>query len=183
VVGCRHGMRHRVRGCVEFDRRCTRHIPAFWDTQRSGALHSTRQGERESKSGARGTMGTSTYQYSPASGLQSVHCALQNARQGEWDSKEFAKVRKQLNEAISLITPYYDITRVNADESDDDEEEAQEQPIDYLSPFLPKVPGTRALNREEALKVREDCLKSLRDRLIERANIIQVRAHMCGVKL
>ena len=96
-------------------------------------------------------------------------------RQGEWEAKEITKVRKQLNEAITLVTPYYDVTRVNADESDDDEEDTVDAPVDYLSPFLPKVPGTRALTRDEALRVREDCLKALRDRLIERANIIQVR--------
>ena len=51
---------------------------------------------------------------------------------------------------------------------------------DYLSPYLPKIVGARGLTREEALKVREDCLKALRDRLIERANIIQARAPVIG---
>jgi hypothetical protein len=104
---------------------------------------------------------------------------VQSVRQSEWEAKEFAKVRKQLHEAVHLVTPYYDATRVNADESDDDEDADAEAPLDYLSPFLPKVPGMRGLTRDEALKVREECLKALRDRLIERANIIQVRAkHM-----
>jgi hypothetical protein len=98
---------------------------------------------------------------------------VQSIRQSEWEAKELSKVRKQVNEAVTLVTPYYDIMRVNANESDDDEEEVQEQQLDYLSPFLPKTPGTRGLLREEALKVREACLKALRDRLIERANIIQ----------
>ena len=46
---------------------------------------------------------------------------LQGIRQSEWESREFTKVRKLLNEAIVLETPYYDITRVNADEDDDEE--------------------------------------------------------------
>jgi hypothetical protein len=46
---------------------------------------------------------------------------MQAIRQSEWESREFAKVRKLLNETIVLETPYYDITRVNADEDDDEE--------------------------------------------------------------
>lgn len=98
---------------------------------------------------------------------------MQSVRQSEWEAKELSKVRKQVNEAVTLVTPYYDVMRVNANESDDDEEEVQEQQLDYLSPFLPKTPGIRGLLRDEALKVREACLKALRDRLIERANLIQ----------
>lgn len=49
-------------------------------------------------------------------------------------------------------------------------------------PFLP--PGMTGmsitLSREQALDVREKCLKSLKDRLIERANIIQVSGAVCG---
>jgi hypothetical protein len=50
----------------------------------------------------------------------------------------------------------------------------QEVAFDYLSPFMPVIAGTRGLTREEALVVREACLKALKERLIERANIIQV---------
>lgn len=52
-------------------------------------------------------------------------CYLQGVRQSEWESREFTKVRKLLNEAIVLETPYYDITRVNADEDDDEEAAVQ----------------------------------------------------------
>lgn len=51
----------------------------------------------------------------------------------------------------------------------------QEIAFDYLSPFMPNIAGTRGLTRDEALVVREACLKALKERLIERANIIQVR--------
>ena len=51
----------------------------------------------------------------------------------------------------------------------------QEVAFDYLSPFMPNIAGTRGLTRDEALVVREACLKALKERLIERANIIQVR--------
>lgn len=101
---------------------------------------------------------------------------MQCIRQNEWETKEFGKIRKLLNEAVSLCTPYYDIARINADESDDEEADAPEATYDYLSPFLPNISGTRGLTRDEALHVREVCLRALKERLIERANIIQVRA-------
>lgn len=53
--------------------------------------------------------------------------------------------------------------------------DVQEAAFDYLSPFMPNIAGTRGLSREEALLVREACLKALKERLIERANIIQVQ--------
>ena len=57
---------------------------------------------------------------------------LQGIRQSEWESREFAKVRKLLNEAIVLETPYYDITRVNADEDDDEEAAVQVRSLVHL---------------------------------------------------
>jgi len=65
------------------------------------------------------------------------------------------------------------------EESEDEAEEEQEATYDYLLPFLPSgaPSGSGALSRDQALEVRERCLKALKDRLIERANIIQVGTH------
>lgn len=57
-----------------------------------------------------------------------------------------------------------------------EEEAAQESAYDFLSPFLPTLLGSQQLTRGQALEVREKTLKALKDRLIERANIIQVGA-------
>ena len=46
---------------------------------------------------------------------------------------------------------------------------------DYLSPFLPALIAGQSMTKAEAMDVRERCLKGLKDRLIERANIIQAR--------
>lgn len=48
--------------------------------------------------------------------------------------------------------------------------------MDYLSPFLQSVHynGTD-LSKEDAHTVREMCLRNLKERLLERANIIQAR--------
>ncbi|KAI9183524.1 hypothetical protein H9P43_004442 [Blastocladiella emersonii ATCC 22665] len=55
------------------------------------------------------------------------------------------------------------------------EEASKEASVDYLSPFLLNVGNAHALTREEASAVREACLKALKERLIEKANIIQRR--------
>ena len=46
---------------------------------------------------------------------------------------------------------------------------------DYLSPFLLFVEDENNLTKEEAHKVRESFLKTMKERLMERANIIQTR--------
>ena len=55
--------------------------------------------------------------------------------------------------------------------------------MDYLAPFLPTARGDKAprnldqepLTREEAQRAAKACLEALKERLLERANIIQKR--------
>ena len=47
---------------------------------------------------------------------------------------------------------------------------------DYLAPFLAQFPAGKPLSRKQAMQVKEECLKALKERLLERANIIQ--AHL-----
>ena len=47
---------------------------------------------------------------------------------------------------------------------------------DYLAPFLAQFPASKPLSRKQALQVKEECLRALKERLLERANIIQ--AHL-----
>jgi hypothetical protein len=47
--------------------------------------------------------------------------------------------------------------------------------LDYLTPFLQHVPDPRSMTQEEAQKARDSCLKALKERLLERANIINTR--------
>ena len=51
-------------------------------------------------------------------------------------------------------------------------EEKDDREVDYLTPFLP---SGEAKTRAEAETARDECLKSLKERLLERANIIQRR--------
>ena len=100
---------------------------------------------------------------------------IQSVRDMERETREILATRKREEQNIQLLMPYYDIVRLKTEESDDEKEQEQQVQHDYLSSFLPASTGNRALTRNEAIEVRESCLKALTDRLIERANIIQTR--------
>jgi len=100
---------------------------------------------------------------------------MQAIRDIEWEVSEIIRTRTNQEQNITLESPYYDIVRIKAEASDDEEEEEEEQVYDYLSPFLPPLVGMQKLTRDQALDVREKCLRALKDRLIERASIIQSR--------
>ena len=76
-----------------------------------------------------------------------------------------------------LSVSAYDTGRSKLVLSHDETEEVAEVPRDFLTPFLPRQlsPEAPPLTREEALRVRDDCLRSLKDRLVERATIVQSR--------
>ena len=84
---------------------------------------------------------------------------MQAVRDGEREVRELIAGRERDERAISLATPYYDVVRQKHGESDEETEEASEVAVDYLTQFLPLVTGTRSLNRQEALEVRERSLK------------------------
>lgn len=67
---------------------------------------------------------------------------------------------------------------MQAADSDDEPADSEATAHDYLLPFLPPgmalAGGAGSLTREQGLSVRERCMRALKDRLIERANIIQV---------
>ena len=80
-------------------------------------------------------------------------------RDGEREVRELIAGRERDERAISLATPYFDVVRQKHGESDEETEETSEVTVDYLTQFLPLVTGTRSLNRQEALEVRERSLK------------------------
>lgn len=57
------------------------------------------------------------------------------------------------------------------------------QNFDYLSSHLLFVKDSLNITKEEALCIRDACLKTVKDRLIERANIIQNRLHVENERL
>jgi hypothetical protein len=62
-------------------------------------------------------------------------------------------------------------------------DEKLQKHMDYLTPFLRHVKDVRKITREEALEIRQNCLDSLRSRLIERQNIIETRLKDENAKL
>ena len=47
--------------------------------------------------------------------------------------------------------------------------------LDYLAPFLAQIGIRDKLTRQQAYRLKEDCLADLKQRLIDKANLIQVR--------
>lgn len=77
---------------------------------------------------------------------------------------------------IDLLNPYFDIVRIKtAEESDDEEEVVTEVGFDYLEPYMPPVIPGHDLTASEAVEAKEGCLTALKERLIDRANIIKGR--------
>lgn len=51
----------------------------------------------------------------------------------------------------------------------------QEMDIDYLAPFLAKIGNPEKLSKQQAFSLKEECLADLKQRLIDKANLIQAR--------
>ncbi|KAG3121353.1 Dynein regulatory complex subunit 7 [Phytophthora idaei] len=101
-------------------------------------------------------------------------------RHSDIETQDILKLRKREEMAIALETNFFDC---NEDEAQaKDKEDAKEldknakNEVDYLSPFLQSVHSTGGnLSKEDAQTVRDLCLRNLKERLLERANIIQGR--------
>jgi len=76
-----------------------------------------------------------------------------------------------------LTVSVYDTARSKLATQEEPDEGVSQVPHDYLTPFLiiPLGLNDPPLSRDEALQARDACLRSLKDRLVERANIVQSR--------
>ena len=99
----------------------------------------------------------------------------QAIRDVEREIRSILESRMKEEQNIILTVPYYDVTRIKKEESDEEKQEEEQVEHDFLSAFLPSTINIRHLTRTECFAVRDKCLKALKDRLIERANIIQAR--------
>lgn len=50
-----------------------------------------------------------------------------------------------------------------------------ETQLDYLAPFLAQLPRGEKLTRTQAMRLRDECLNDFKQRLIDKANLIQAR--------
>jgi uncharacterized membrane protein YgcG len=106
------------------------------------------------------------------------HAAVRDA---EREIESVRATRKAERKDIVLTSTVYDTHR-NQDRlasreqaAREDEAGASSKTRDYLSQFLRQFPPDKQLARDEALQVKNECLRALKERLIERANIIQAR--------
>jgi hypothetical protein len=95
------------------------------------------------------------------------------------DEKEMTTLLQELaTEAVNvkIHKSIYDLAQeaVKEDEKEDDEEtdeKLDKNTVDYLSPFLAQYKGV--LDHRQAMQAKDECLAALKERLLERANIIQ----------
>ncbi|KAJ3246304.1 hypothetical protein HDU78_007388 [Chytriomyces hyalinus] len=115
--------------------------------------------------------------------IRSEQACIQAIKNSEREVAEILQARNSEEKEISLVIPVYDTIRnntkvVSVEEKENhkgEEEESKATDLDYLSPFLVNYPNQYALTRSEAAAVKDACLKSVKERLIEKANIIQSR--------
>lgn len=55
-----------------------------------------------------------------------------------------------------------------------------EAQLDYLAPFLAQLPPGEKLTRWQAMHLKEECLSDFKQRLIDKANLIQARFEKVG---
>jgi len=105
----------------------------------------------------------------------------QAVRHQELEKEELLKVRKREEASIIIDRSIFETAAENAKEDkrqenrQEEEQDTDVRKVDYLTPFLQNVNDVKKINREEAMKAREACLRALKERLLERANIIQTR--------
>ncbi|KAF4043938.1 putative TGc domain-containing protein [Phytophthora infestans] len=101
-------------------------------------------------------------------------------RHSDIETQDILKIRKREEMAIALETSFFDgnddETQANDKEDTKELDKNAKNEVDYLSPFLQSVHSTGGnLSKEDAQTVRDLCLRNLKERLLERANIIQGR--------
>lgn len=55
-----------------------------------------------------------------------------------------------------------------------------EAQLDYLAPFLAQLPPGEKLTRWQAVRLKDECLSDFKQRLIDKANLIQARFEKVG---
>ncbi|ORX87803.1 hypothetical protein BCR32DRAFT_264039 [Anaeromyces robustus] len=115
--------------------------------------------------------------------ITSEQLCLQAIKSSAREMKEILQVRDQEENDIVLQISIYDTIRnktiqvKNENDPHKNDEDNKLADLDYLSPFIIKFAngdGTN-LSKEEAQQIRDACLASFKQRLIDKGNIIQSR--------
>ncbi|KAG5176116.1 hypothetical protein JKP88DRAFT_171511 [Tribonema minus] len=98
------------------------------------------------------------------------------ARHLHLEMLDLARTRQAEETSVGLVKPIHELARFRRLPAQMPTAAAVvHQQMDYLTPFLAHVADASAITREEAARARDACLRSLKDRLLERANIINTR--------
>ncbi|XP_071973018.1 dynein regulatory complex subunit 7 isoform X2 [Engystomops pustulosus] len=115
---------------------------------------------------------------------QAEQCAQEVVRKSEAEVLEILSRRAQEEANPQLTISIYNTERNNkskeqrASQERALQEERKRQAVlelDYLAPYLALIGDPEKLTRLQAQQVKEDCLRDLKDRLIQQANLIQAR--------
>ncbi|XP_071670387.1 dynein regulatory complex subunit 7 isoform X3 [Patagioenas fasciata] len=108
----------------------------------------------------------------------------EEVRRSEAEVLNILKTRENEENSIKLLVSIYDTERNEKrrqeyeamKKSREDDLLGQEgQDLDYLAPFLLQTGNTEKMTKAQALRLRNDCLADLKQRLVNKANIIQAR--------
>ncbi|XP_023421775.1 dynein regulatory complex subunit 7 isoform X2 [Cavia porcellus] len=125
------------------------------------------------------------YQYETMMHLKNEEkLSKHQAWESEQEVLEILKLREEEEEAHTLNISIYDTKR---NEKSKEYREAMERvmheehlrqveaQLDYLAPFLAQLPPGEKLTRIQAVHLRDECLSDFKQRLIDKANLIQAR--------
>ncbi|GFR82652.1 dynein regulatory complex subunit 7-like [Elysia marginata] len=116
--------------------------------------------------------------------LKMEESCREGVRESEEEVKEIINDRQKEEQASELDISVYDTERNEKAKKHRRELERQqmeekmrkqEMEIDYLAPFLAQMEDPEKIGRADACKLKEDCLADLKQRLIDKANLIQFR--------
>jgi len=113
--------------------------------------------------------------------IQAEKACYQSVRETEREVHDILSSRKREESTVVLNQSIFDTAQERArqaaaiEAAEKSREDQDPRQVEYLTPFLQKYSSPDKLSKEEATSARDTCLKSLKERLLERANIIQSR--------
>eukprot|EP00112_Aurelia_sp_Birch-Aquarium-sp1_P024025 Seg740.7 transcript_id=Seg740.7/GoldUCD/mRNA.D3Y31 product="Dynein regulatory complex subunit 7" protein_id=Seg740.7/GoldUCD/D3Y31 len=116
--------------------------------------------------------------------LEAEKQCTDKVRESEEEVREILDERMKEESISKLAVSVYDTERnekakqrrLELEQKQREEEmRKRDMELDYLAPFLSRIGNPKYLTRQDAFKIKEECLQDLKHRLIDKANLIQAR--------
>ena len=108
--------------------------------------------------------------------LKAERDCLAGMRKAQIEVLELLKTRRREEATVVVDRPVFETAREKkASEGTTIDSAGDPRAVDYLTPFLAHVVDPASITHDEAQRARDACLKSLKERLVERANIMMAR--------